>query len=76
MLHLRGGVPLGVDVGDLLQLECSFQGNRMGYPVAKIMHGTPIFQVGRYATGGAIRRFKSSSQKIRQALQSGSIVPS
>ena len=32
VLHLAGGIALGVDVGDLLELERPFEGERKGLP--------------------------------------------
>src|SRR2546428_13557982 len=40
MLHLAAGVALGVDVGDLLELERPFEGDRKLEPAAEIEEGT------------------------------------
>ena len=38
VLHLAGGIALGVDVGDLLQLQRAFERQRIGAAAAEIEH--------------------------------------
>jgi hypothetical protein len=36
MLHLARGIAFGVDVGDLLELECAFERQRIGEAAAEL----------------------------------------
>ena len=49
MLHLGGGVALGMDVGDLLQFECAFEGQGVVVAAAEVEAVLGVGEDGREA---------------------------
>ncbi len=71
VLHLAGRVALGVDVGDLLQLERALERDRIVDPAAEIEEVAALIEAPRDLLGAglALERLLEQQRQLRQGVE-------
>ena len=71
VLHLAGGIALGVDVGDFLQLERALERDRIVDAAAEIQEVAPLVEALRDLLGHrlALERLLDEQRQLRQRIE-------